>query len=123
MLEFAEQDGFQIEFLWVQSYYDGPLKGLCKYNNEICYFEVKDEVPYEEDDEQFIKMVYSIYKLTVLEKIKWLWKKKLFELCVGYHYTYPQRKNKEWFYYRKPVWLYRFIFCLYYWNWRNYVKR
>ena len=41
-------------------------------------------------------------------------RKFFFEQMVGYHWSYPQRKNWARFYYRKPVWLSKFLFKLYY---------
>jgi hypothetical protein len=93
------------DIIYVSSYYDGPLEGLTKYKGKLCKFLCVD------DDEYYY---YDIYSLTAWEKIKELWKKKKFELCVGYHWSYKNGKRASGFYYRKPQWLYKWLFRMYY---------
>ena len=53
-------------------------------------------------------------KLDFISKLKWYWKQWKFERCVGYHWTYPNRKRGKGFYYRNPKWLYVWLFNRYY---------
>jgi hypothetical protein len=55
----------------------------------------------------------EIYDLTFWEDVRWRLKKFFFEQMVGYHWSYPKRKNSH-FHYRKPEWLYKILFKLYY---------
>ena len=69
-----------MEFVRVQSHYDIHLRGLCRYGKRMTLhsFETNEETE-----------TCTIYHLGFFKKLKWLCKKKLFELCVGYHWTYP----------------------------------
>ncbi|MEO6305086.1 MAG: hypothetical protein ABIP51_18150 [Bacteroidia bacterium] len=103
----------KIKVLFVSSHYDLHLEGLCRFNNKICLFKtlVGD---YNEEKDDFDEFFCEIYELTFKEKIKKLFFKKKFELMVGYHWSYPQRKKGVRFYYRKPVWFYKILYNLFY---------
>ena len=93
----------KVVIIWVSNYYDLALSGICCYNKKLCRFETNYET-----------MEVSIYNLTIIEKIKWKKRQKLFEWCIGYHWTYPYRKQGHKFYYRWPKWFWKIIFKLYY---------
>jgi hypothetical protein len=60
-------------------------------------------------------MFVKIYKLDFINKLKWRWQQWKFEKCIGYHWTYPYRKNGERpFRYRNPKWFYVWLFNRYY---------
>jgi hypothetical protein len=127
-----------IDFVWVSGHYDHHLTGLCRYQGKLCRFSVVDSENTEYDEkldlgeedyveERWILTGY-IYSLTLKEKIKWLYTKKKFEWCVGYHWTYPYRSDwnhrRRHFYIRRPTWLYRALFNFHYHGfnfkkWRN----
>lgn len=96
----------QVDFRWISNHYDVHLSGTCMYNNRLCRFENKSS---DQDD-----MYVDIYRLNFIESMKWYWKQWIFEKCVGYHWTYPYRKVGVYFYYRKPKFLYKWLFNLYY---------
>lgn len=95
------------EIIFVTNYYDGPLSGLCKYNGQLCKFTCVEE---DDDGTRY----FDVYSLTPWEKIKALWNKKKFELCVGYHCSYKNNKKQSYFYYRKPQWFYKWLFRMYF---------
>lgn len=97
-----------INFVYVHDHYDYHLSGLCRYNRELSYFTTI--VP----DEVNPNAVVKIYRLSSLEKIRQLYSKWLFEKMVGYHWTYPNRRNGELFEIRNPKWFYSMLFKLYY---------
>jgi hypothetical protein len=103
----------QTQFKFVSNHYDLHLEGLCTYKGETCYFQTLQGNWNEENDE-WDQSFCEIYKLSIGEKWKWFWRKKKFEWMVGYHWSYPQRKQGKFFYYRKPTWLYRRLFRLFY---------
>lgn len=78
-----------MNYVWVQNHWDHHLKGLCRFNNKLCVFEI-DNV---HDGEGGAKVLYKIYSLNFVEKLKWLLRKKLFEIFVGYHWTYINGKR------------------------------
>jgi hypothetical protein len=83
------------------------------FNGKLCEFE--NEYPdFDEETDEYKEMFVKIYKLNLIDKIKWRWKQWKFEKIIGYHWTYPQRKEGKGFYYRKPKWLYILLFNLYY---------
>ena len=71
--------------VYVENYYDIPLSGLCTHKNQLVGFKVVDS---EEDDP-----TYEIIHLTPIQKIRELVKKKLFEICVGKHWSYKNGKR------------------------------
>lgn len=55
-----------------------------------------------------------VYNLNLIEKMRWLFKKRLFEICIGKHWTYPDRKQGVCFKIKKPRWFWKIVFKLYY---------
>ena len=96
----------EIDFVWISTHYDIHLSGLCKMGNTLFWFET---INYEEGD-----LKCNVYMLSFWEEIKLRLRKFFFEKMVGYHWSYPQRKEWARFYYRRPIWLSKFLFKLYY---------
>lgn len=108
----VKYEDLKVEF--VSNYYDGPLSGLCKFGDRLCYFQLLD---WERKDWE-----YEIYDLTFKEKSCKLINKKVFEWCVGYHWTYKEGKRTNYFYTRKPEWLYKLLFKFYYRVFAKWLK-
>jgi hypothetical protein len=101
----------ELNLLWLGGYYDFPLSGLCRHGGSLCRFECENqEEAYGDHD---IPVKYAIYALTPREKLHWLWRKKKFEICVGYHCTYPYRAQGHHFYRRSPKWLFALLWWAY----------
>jgi hypothetical protein len=96
----------ELEIVYVDSFYDFPLGGLCYYDGKIERF-VTD---YDTKET-------TIIHLTSWERFKALCSKKLFEICVGKHHSYVNNKRPHYFYWRKPVFLHKIIFNLYFKRW------
>ncbi len=92
-----------IKFVWISNHYDIHLSGLCRFDGKLHEFTV---------DYDTKKGVIS--SINMIEKIRWLISKKLFELCVGFHWTYPHRTNGVKYGERIPAWFWYFIVMLYY---------
>lgn len=107
----------EVKFKFISDHYDVHLNGSCLYENSICEFRhgYRD---YGEENDQWYGQCVEIYELNWGEKLKWIWKQWLFEKCVGYHCSYRNGKRGKDFYYRKPKWLYVWIFNRYYGRWR-----
>ena len=108
-----EQD---VNFIWVSDHYDYHKNGLCLYRGKYCEFKGK-EVEIKNNNYIFNNVYYDIYKLSFKEKIKWLYNKKIFEWCVGYHWSYPKNSNKKiWdsFHTRKPNWFFSLLLKFFY---------
>ncbi len=99
----------EINFVWIQGHYDVHLLGLCKLGNTLFYFKTINVDDYYDGKE----LMCDVYMLSSLEEVKWRLRKFFFEQMVGYHWSYPKRNNKG-YYIRKPKWLYKFLFKLYY---------
>jgi hypothetical protein len=99
----------ELDFVWVNNHYDVHLSGLCRLGFTFFYFKTNHEDLYDDDKE----LTCEVYMLSWMEEIKWKLKKFFFEQMVGYHWSYPKRKNSH-FHYRKPEWLYKGLFWLYY---------
>ena len=96
----------EIDFVWVSNHYDVHISGLCKLGFSLFYFK---SINHDSDEE----LMCEIWMLSFIEEIRWKLKKFFFEQMVGYHWSYPKRKNSH-FHYRKPEWLYKLLFKLYY---------
>lgn len=113
MKKIADVNYNEVKFRFISNHYDVHLNGTCIYNGELCEF--KNEYPdYDEETDEWKEMVVEIYQLTLQEKLRWYKRQWLFEKCVGYHWSYNNNKRGGYFHYRKPQWLYKRIFNLYY---------
>lgn len=97
----------KVNFIWHSSHYDWHLKGICWYGHHICLFDTIIYNEYEPSE----TVACHIYSLTCREALSWLFRKKLFELCIGYHCTENSHKH---FRLKSPKPLWAFIFDLYY---------
>jgi len=125
-----------VNFRWVSNHWDIHLNGICEYQNQICEFKtiqgeghwtyILDEKGEEVEEDEYVETiptVCEIYELTEKEKKERLSRQRKFEICVGYHWTYPYRKTGERpFRIRNPKWFYRLLFNLYYFK-QMYVKK
>jgi hypothetical protein len=101
----------EVDFVWISNHYDVHVSGLCKMGNTLFYFKTINIDDYFINEEE---LKCEIFMLSFKEEIKWKLKKFFFEKMVGYHWTYPYRKQGVGFYYRKPEWIYKRLFKLYY---------
>lgn len=94
----------KMEWVWISNHYDIHLDGLCRFNGELARFETwnADENP-----------VCKIFQLTISEKARWLFRKWAFELCIGRHWTYPDRVDGASFH--MEGWFGKSMFNIYYW--------
>ena len=92
-----------LDIIYVTSFYDIPLKGLCRYEGKIQKF----ETDYDTEES-------TIIFLTPMERLRALWSKWLFEICVGTHQSYKNGKRAHYFYWRKPKFLHQFLYRLYF---------
>ena len=104
----------QMDFVWVSNHYDIHLSGLCKHKENLCWFVTEGLDKYDEENDEWVMPNCNIYSLTLSEKIKLKWRQKRFEWMVGYHWTYPYRKQGAGFHIRKPKWLFSWLFKRFY---------
>lgn len=73
----------ELKIVWVDVYYDHPLAGLCSVDGRWWAF----EWGFQEDE-------VTVTELRPWSRLRWWASKRLFEVCVGYHWTYgPQRRE------------------------------
>lgn len=106
----------KVDFKWISNHWDVHLNGTCIYNGDLCEFE-NDYPSYNEETDEWEEMMVRIYKLNYFEKAKWTKRQLMFEKCVGYHWSYYKGRRGKNFYYRKPQWLYKLLFRLFYRKW------
>jgi hypothetical protein len=102
---------FDLHLVWISDYYDIPLAGIARDSKgNLCEFE------YEVDDseEDWRDGRYRLFEMSVFAKIRWLVRKKVFEICVGEHWTYPQRANGVMFTRKQPHWFWDRLRNFYY---------
>jgi len=105
----------EVDFKFVCNHYDVHLNGSCVYNNKLCEF-INVYPEYNEEKDEFEEMFVKIYTLNWIEKIRWLRRQWLFEVCIGNHWSYGGGKKGNDFGHRKPKWLYDMLFRLYYYK-------
>ena len=100
----------RVQYVWISSHYDIHLHGLCRFGaaNELHEFKTTNPDTFDEP------LMVSVIKLTTKQKIHWLIRKKLFEICVGYHWTYPHRANGVAYEQKAPKWFWGPIMKWYY---------
>lgn len=82
----------EVDFRFISNHYDIHINGTCIYNGKLCVF--KCDIPtYNHETDEYNEIFVNIYRLSFLEKLKWRWKQFKFEQMVGYHWSYPHRKN------------------------------
>lgn len=88
--------------IWVSDYYDHPLEGVCFWEGQTYSFTCS---PYTKHAQ--------LTPLTRWQRFRWFKQQKLFEWCIGYHWTY--RDNQRGIYkQRSPRWFWDRVFKLYY---------
>lgn len=103
-----------VDFRFISDHYDVHLSGTCIYNDALHDFE-NDYPSYNEEKDEYEDMSVRIYSLDFYTRLKRYWKQWLFEQYVGYHWTYPYRKNRSRpFKYRNPKWFYTMLFKWFY---------
>lgn len=96
-LDFESYD--KVSFLWIIDHYDVHWAGLCYFYGKICYFKtevVNNGTSYEEEDDEDVSdsgpfdgaLICGIYRLGFINRCTLLFRKWLFEKCVGEHWTY-----------------------------------
>lgn len=105
-----------VDFVFVDNYYDLNLSGLCLYNGEIMRFETEFT-----DAGTFIGTaiegaVVHVFPMAIRKKALALLRKKLFEVCVGTHWTYPLCIDGvcKSYHLKKPKWFWGIVGDLYY---------
>jgi hypothetical protein len=93
--------------LFVTNHWDVNLDGLCRVDGELCRFATVL------DGEGDVECVH-IYRMTRMEKLRGLLRKRLFEVCVGRHWTFPDRDRGAHYRVRKPKWLHHTLVWLFY---------
>jgi hypothetical protein len=96
-----------MRFVFVSDFYDMPLNGICLCDGKLCEF-----------DGDYDTGAFTIKPPAWWQKVFWLWRKRLFEICVGHHWTYDAsgKERSAAFSCRSPRWLYRALFKAYYWR-------
>jgi hypothetical protein len=76
------------EFLYHNDYWDGPINGICMFNNQPCYFGMVKEYfsPYQQ-------RIFAIVCLTKFEWKKEKYRHKMFEKYVGTHTSYTYKNG------------------------------
>ena len=73
-----------MNWVWISSFWDVPLRGLCKYNGKLCRFQGFGWVYGKKMSR------YHIIRLSTISKTIWIIRKFLFEFMVGKHWSsYP----------------------------------
>lgn len=96
-----------LKLRFVSDYYDHPLAGVCFYEGEWMEFYYPPENGLKHYSRKN-KFKVHLFRLTAWEKLKWAYAIKLFEVCVGRHWSFP---NNTMFEHSKS---HPYLFNLYY---------
>lgn len=77
---------------FVDFHYDIDISGLCSYNGKLCRFYNDWDIFVEDEDGDRVYLT-CIHTLSFFQKLRLLFRKRLFEWCVGYHWTYKNGKR------------------------------
>lgn len=102
-------------FVWVSNHYDVHLSGLCRVGGELMRFTTIEHHSFAR------RLRCHVFRMGRKEKLRWWLRKRIFEICVGYHWTYPHRGQGVRYYIRSPRWLYRLL-GRWYFGFRRRVK-
>ena len=105
-----------MDFVWINGHYDIHLQGLCRYDGALCKFYTDGDTFYNAVGWWNEEYEIDCYVTPIVgwERLKWKLRKIAFEICIGYHWTYPQRKQGVHFYTKRPKWFWRIVFKSYY---------
>lgn len=84
-VDYYKQIKSDIKILWDMYYYDGPLSGVCRYNNKNCWFEVAA-------GDVDVRLIYALLEMTNDQFNYETYWHKLFNVC-------DQDENMLKFYY------------------------
>lgn len=122
-----------VKFVWVSDHYDFHREGICMHQGKLARFTCIEDYPpgygtCGEECEGCPKcegypIVCNIWPLTPIERLRWMRRKKAFEMMIGYYWSYPHRGQGVRFQDRKPRWFSRLLFRLYYLPQRWRLKR
>jgi hypothetical protein len=76
-----------LQYLWINDYYDGPLTGMTLFNGEKHWFKIKRASNRRGN-------LYFLYKLTPDQITHEEYWHKMFEKYVGTHWTYINGKRQ-----------------------------
>lgn len=101
-----------VKFKFIESHWDVHLMGLCYYENSVCEFiTIKDDA-----ENCYENPICEIRFLSFIEKIKKLFKQKLFEFFVGTHWSYKKngKISRGSYGKRKPKFFWTLMVLFYY---------
>ena len=102
----------EVDYIWISNFLEIPAEGTCMYENKFCEFLQK--TTQRKNNKKFETLKVEIYPVSFFRKLKLKFNQRLFEICVGYHFSYGHEDFVKSFYFRKPKWLYRILFEFYY---------
>jgi len=83
-----EKDQPDLELMWHENYYDGPLSGVAKLNGQYVWMELMEE------DEETGERLFGLYTMPVERKAEVFRRHKLFQEMVGYHCDHDPEVHK-----------------------------
>jgi hypothetical protein len=52
-----------VKFLFSSNWWDGPLIGLCEYENKYYWFQTYQDIEYDEEKDEWIDRIYKAYEI------------------------------------------------------------
>jgi len=93
---------------WISSHWDIHLAGLCWVGKELMRFTTECS-PFKKN------LKCHVFRLSPEEHLDWRIQQRLFEWCVGYHWSYRGNRVRGKSGQRRPVWFWwYFVTKLYY---------
>lgn len=92
-----------IKIVFVSSYYDHPLSGVCTFNGKTYWF-----------DAEYGEETVTLRRMRAFERLQKWARRTLFGVCVGWHQHYKDGKRARYFGGRHPKWFWGALANLYY---------
>lgn len=80
-----------VKILFYSNYWDGPLTGLCEYENKIYRYDVLDEGDWDEENDEWLPRVYNVFEIEPWQLTYELYWHSLFCSNIATHTEYDKK--------------------------------
>jgi hypothetical protein len=86
-----------VKILFYDDYWDGPLKGLCEYENKFYRYDVLDEGGYNEEKDEWNPRIYNIIEIEPWQLVYELYWHSLFCSNIATYSKYDEKLSNQIF--------------------------
>lgn len=86
-----------VKILYYSNYWDGPLTGLCEYENKIYRYDVLDEGDYNEEKDEWNPRIYNVIEIELWQLAYELYWHSLFCSNISTYSKYNENMSNSRF--------------------------